>query len=255
LQKNEEPVSPGEDVTSVLRVKGFQDNDPEVTETKTKGFPFTVSGMIRKAWQETKGAKAPVWAGTAVFYLLLLVLAAGTTFLLRYLGIDPVSPVGITGIGVQAFSGLLFSIVSAVFTAGLFYMGVRKAAGDKISWKMIFTGFSKLGKIMVATILQILLINIGLLLFIIPGIYLMVGYGLAMPLILDRDMGPWEALETSRKAIHKVWWKVAGAVVVMSIICAVSLAPLGLGLIWTLPMSFALAGVVYRHIFGIKKNG
>lgn len=254
MEDEEKIVSPGEDVTSALRARGFQGNDPEVTEVKIKRSSFTVSGVIREAWRETKGAKGSIWAGAAVFYLLLLVLTAGATFLTPYLTIDPAANGGLASFGVQAFSGVLSSIVSALFTAGLFYMGVRKVAGDTLSWKMIFSGFSKIGKVIVATLLQTLLVSIGLLLFIIPGIYLMIGYGLAMPLILDRDMGPWQALETSRKAIHKVWWKVAGAVIVMGLIYMVSVIPLGLGMIWTLPMSFTLAGVIYRHLFGSKTN-
>ena len=254
MEDEEKVIPPGEDVTSTLRARGFQGNDPEVTEVKTFRSSFTVSGVIREAWQETKGAKASIWAGAAVFYLLLLILTAGSAFLAPYLTTNPAASGGLTNFGVQAFSGVLTSIVSALFTAGLFYMGVRKVAGDTLSWKMIFSGFPKFGKVIVATLLQTLLVSIGMLLFIIPGIYLMIGYGLAIPLILDRDMGPWQALEASRKAIHKVWWKVAGAVIVMGLIYMVSVIPLGLGMIWTLPMSFALAGVIYRHLFGSKTN-
>ncbi|WP_457577364.1 hypothetical protein [Desulfomarina sp.] len=254
MEDEEKVIPPGEDVTSTLRARGFQGNDPEVTEIRAKHSAFTVSGVIKEAWRETKGAKASIWAGAAVFYLLLLILTAGATFLAPYLTIDPAANSDLVNFGVQAFSGVLSGIVSALFTAGLFYMGVRKVAGDTLSWKMIFSGFSKTGKVIVATLLQTILVSIGMILFIIPGIYLMIAYGLAMPLILDRDMGPWQALETSRKAIHKVWWKVAGAVIVMGLIYMVSVIPLGLGMIWTLPMSFALAGVIYRHLFGSKTD-
>ena len=102
---------------------------------------------------------------------------------------------------------------------------------------------------------QIILIGIGLLLLVLPGIYLIVGYGLTLPLILDRKMSAWEAMETSRKAIHKVWWKVAGAFFLMSCIYMVSTIPLGIGLIWTVPMFAVLIGVVYRCLLGVEKNG
>ena len=88
----------------------------------------------------------------------------------------------------------LLTFLSVIFTAGLLYMGVRKVSGDDISWKMVFEGFSYTGQIVLATLLQAILIGIGLLLLVLPGIYLIVGYGLTLPLILDRKMSAWEAM-------------------------------------------------------------
>ena len=63
---------------------------------------------------------------------------------------------------------------------------------------------------------------------------------MVLPLMLDRGLGPWEAMEASRRAIHKVWWKVFGIFLIMGLIYLVSAIPLGFGLIWTVPMFFVL---------------
>jgi uncharacterized membrane protein len=118
---------------------------------------------------------------------------------------------------------------------------------------MIFKGFSYAAKIIVATIMQSILVAIGFLLLILPGIYLAVGYTMTIPLIIDKGLSPWQAMEMSRKAVHKVWWKVAGLFSVMGLIYLGSLIPLGIGLIWTWPMFIILVGVVYRFLFG-KEN-
>lgn len=214
-------------------------------------FKFSIGEAIRKAWAETKGAKGSIWAGSAIMYLVLLVLVAGGTFLLptNYEQLP-----GAVGIMATVIFQVLIDVLAVLFTAGLLYIGIRKVAGDPISWRMIGRGFSCAGKIILATILQTILVTIGFLLLILPGIYLTVGYVMTIPLIVDKDMTPWQAMETSRKAIHRVWWKIFGLFLVMGVICLISLVPLGLGLIWVWPMWIILAGVVYRYLFGGERK-
>ena len=141
---------------------------------------------------------------------------------------------GLGGYILPSLFQVVTQVVSMLFIAGLLFMGIRKVAGDSVSWKMIFHGFSFTGKIIVVTILQFILVSIGFLLLILPGIYLAVGYAMAIPLIVDKNLSPWQALETSRKAVHKVWWKVAALYIVMSLLFLVASIPLGIGLIWDL---------------------
>lgn len=215
---------------------------------------FTIGGALREAWEKTKGAKGPILAGSAVMYLTILFLAAAGGFLLPMFGYDLTAPdLDMTGeIGNFLFQALI-NAISVLFTAGLLFMGIRKVAGDPISWKMIFTGFSDSGKILVATILQAVFIVIGLLILVLPGIYLAIGYSMTIPLIVDRKMSPWQAMEASRKAVHRVWWRVLGLYLVMGLLFSVSMVPLGIGLIWTWPMFVILAGVVYRSLFSLEK--
>ncbi|MBU0960478.1 MAG: hypothetical protein KKH60_03040, partial [Proteobacteria bacterium] len=153
-------------------------------------------------------------------------------------------------IGINAGLQLVTTCLSVIFTAGIMLIGVRRAAEQRVSWKMVFAGFSKALSITMALILQSLLVLIGFCLLILPGIYLSVGYALTLPLILEKGLGPWQALEASRKAIHKKWWTVFGLYLVMGLIYLVSAIPLGLGLIWTVPMFFVGLGVLYRLFFG-----
>lgn len=238
-------------------VPGQRETAPSPAEdAETGAFPagFAIGGILREAWEKTRGAKGPIWAGSALMYLTILFLAAAGAFLLPLAGYDPTAPdLGMAGDIFNFAYNALIDAVSVLFTAGLLYMGIRKVAGDPIDWKMVFTGYSQAGSIIVATILQSVMIVLGLLVLVLPGIYLAVGYSMTLPLIVDRKMSPWQAMETSRKAVHKVWWRVVGLYLVMVLLFIVSLVPLGLGLIWTWPMFVILAGVVYRSLFGLEK--
>ncbi len=217
-------------------------------------YAFSIKGTLREAWEKIKGAKGAIWAGTACMYLVILIIAVGGAYLLpsQSSEITDLSELDFAGMASSAVLQMVVDVTFALFIAGLLFIGIRKVAGDPVSWKMTFKGFSCTGKIIVAVILQTLLISIGFLLLILPGIYLAVGYSLTMPLIVDKGLSPWQALETSRKAIHKVWWKVAGLLIVMGLLFVVALIPLGIGLIWVWPMFIVLGGVVYRHLFGVE---
>ena len=93
---------------------------------------------------------------------------------------------------------------------------------------------------------------IGLCLLVLPGIYLLVAYWMALPLMLEKNLGIWEALEASRKAITHRWFLFFGISVVQILIFLLALVPLGLGLIWVIPMLLVMDGVLYRTVFGIN---
>ena len=207
---------------------------------------FTVGELIKEAWQKTKGSKGPIWGGLIVMYLIIFAMTFGgmSAFQTFYKGTDSIMVMGVNG-ALQIVSSWL----SMLMTGGIMLIGVRRVLEQRVSWKMVFAGFSKALSITIALVLQSILIIIGFVLLILPGIYLTVGYALTLPLILDKGMGPWEALEASRKAIHKKWWTVFGLYLVMLLLYVVSAIPLGLGLIWTIPMFFVLVGVLYVRLF------
>jgi len=223
--------------------------DEEMAIPPTPGH-FTIGGALREAWSRTKGAKGSFWAFSAIMYLVLLIVVAGVTIVSNVFSSS--GNVFLAEVGSFTMQSLV-DFIAMLFSAGLLYMGVKRAVGQKITWRLGLTAFSYTGKIIVATVLQFVMVMIGYLLLILPGIYLSVGYAMTLPLIIDRGMSPWQAMEASRKAVHKVWWRVFGLYIVVSLLFALAMVPLFLGLIWAWPMLFILAGVVYRHLFGTAK--
>ncbi|MBU1566459.1 MAG: hypothetical protein KJ630_12640 [Proteobacteria bacterium] len=249
------PVEQQDDDGAVPITAGFTQEDAGSTDVSPheEKHSFTIGGLLKEAWAKTKGVKATVWAGSAVMYLTLIILVACGAFLLPYQE-NKYDGINISGVLGDVLFQLITNAVSVIFSAGLIFIGIRKVAGENVTWKMVFEGFSVAGKLIVATILQTILVSIGILLLVLPGIYLAIGYAMTIPLIVDRKMSPWQAMETSRKAIHGEWWKMFGLFIVMGLISLVSMVPIGIGLIWTWPMFVVLGGVVYRSFFGIEKR-
>lgn len=228
---------------------------PEPPKTATAPrqphYGFTIGGLVREAWAKTKGVKGAIWAGSAIMYLAMIIIVAGGALLLPQGGDTGWNP---AGMAVDLLFQLLTNAVMIIFSAGLINIGIRKVAGEPVGWRMVFDGFPVAGNLIVAGILQSLLIMVGFLLLILPGIYLSIGYCMTVPLIVDRKMSPWQAMEASRKAVHGEWWKVFGLFIVMGLICLLASLPLGLGLIWAWPMFVVLGALVYRALFGVSKK-
>ncbi len=252
---DDEVVAAGAAATVAATAAVALATDSEIVEIEEAGeeelqenvTDFSVGDLLKEAWQKTKGAKASIVAGLLFMYGILFAISLGGWYGFQGMAeqTDPTTAMGLN-IGLQAVT----SWFSGIFTAGLMLMGIRRALEQEVSWTMVFAGFSKALTITIALVLQLILITIGFALLVLPGIYLSVGYALTLPLILEKGLGPWEALEASRRAIHKKWWTVFGLYLVMMLLVSVSAIPLGLGLIWTLPMFFVLIGILYVRFFG-----
>ncbi len=130
-------------------------------------------------------------------------------------------------------------------------IGIRRAADQPISFNDIFSHFGRTVPLVITAIVSMLLIYLGMFLLIIPGMYLAIAYMLAIPLVVERGLTPWQALEASRKAITQHWFKVFGLFLLLGLITAISAIPLGIGLVWTIPLFVIAMGVLYRTIFGV----
>ena len=226
------PGPPEETIDSAPPERGMAES-PRTMEV----IEFSFGSLCRDAWTRTKGVRGTIWAALGVMSLLMFIANVACSMILP--------EEGLLTMGVEV--GL--SVISSFFLTSLAYMGLTVARAQSLHWKMIFTSFSCWRRLIVTYFLQWLFIVLGFLLFILPGIYLSVGYTYAMLLVLDNGMSPWQAMETSRKVIHKIWWKMFGLYLGVGLITFLAAIPLGIGLIWCVPWSFVLMGVLYRVLF------
>ncbi|MFA6283469.1 MAG: hypothetical protein WCT30_03040 [Desulfurivibrionaceae bacterium] len=209
---------------------------------------FSITAVFREAWQKTRGFKGPVWASLLLVMAAMLGIGLVTAFLQRIMGNTPSSIA--LGMAIQ----ITANIAMAPVTAGYLMIALKHIQGRPVNYRMTFAYFSSFFPLIGAALLMTLMITIGLFLLIIPGIYLIFSYLLVLPLIVEKRMGPWQAMEASRKAIHRCWFKVFGLELILGITLIGSGLLFGIGLIWTLPMCTLATGILYREIFGIA-NG
>lgn len=207
-------------------------------------FDFEIGEVFSEAWALTKGSKS-VLLGAMAISLGVSMANQGVGFMASSSESGMMSILAfIVSLGAMA--------VSYAISGGATLYAIKRAAGDSsASFDDVLSGFNMILPIVGVMLLYMILVMLGLFLFILPGIYLGVGYALAIGLKVERGTGVWESLETSRKAIHNCWFKMAGLMILMMLAMAIGMVvTLGIGLIWLLPFASLVIGVVYVKIFG-----
>jgi hypothetical protein len=222
---------------------------PSIEQVLSRGYDFAIGELLGEAWQRVKGTKGIIIGGFLVFYAVMFVVSFVLGGMLGIFGALSESPATVM-VG-ELVIGVLASALAYPFMAGINMIGIRRAADQPISFNEIFSHFGRTVPLVITAVVMMLLIYLGLFLLIIPGLYLAIAYMLAIPLVVERGLSPWQALEASRKAISQHWFKTFGLFLLLGLITLVSAIPLGIGLVWSIPLFVIAMGVLYRTIFGV----
>jgi len=215
-------------------------------QTLAGNTAWTIDQLVRDSWRLVRGFKGTFWLaflaymGVAMLVGFVVGLVAGFTRSMP---------------AAQLVNYLLSAFVLWPMLAGLWMLGVRRAAGAATRASMVGDCFSQAGRIAGLSIVQMILVGLGFLLFIIPGIYLAVSYVLALPLLVDHRLGVWESLETSRRVIGTCWFRTFGLMLTLGSLSLFMLLTLGIAAIWLLPLAFIALGMLYHRLAGYVGDG
>ena len=205
---------------------------------------------LGEAWRGLKGFKLKCHIALTLYFLVFIGVAILFGVLIGVLastGADE-SVIAVLSIVIQ----LVITIVALPMGVAIMIMAMRHQHEKSVSSGEIFRHFGSTFRLLFAYILQMILITIGLVLLVLPGLYLMMAYMYAMPLIVEKKMSVWQALETSRKAITRVWFRFFGLLMLLSLINMLGILTLGIAWIWTIPWSILAMSMVYVKIFGAE---
>ena len=150
-----------------------------------------------------------------------------------------------------AFVPVLGWIVGFILLGGLDYMLLRRIRGEDVQIGDLFAGFNRAFlDLTMAGLVKWLLTSLGLLLCILPGIYLAVGYVFALPLVIDKQMDFWTAMEVSRRVVHQHWWSIFALVIVLALVALAGFVLCGVGALISVPVASAALMFVYEDLFG-----
>ncbi|KSW24285.1 MULTISPECIES: hypothetical protein [unclassified Pseudomonas] len=220
---------------------------PSIEEALARGYDFRIGDVLGEAWHKVKGMKGTLVVAAIIYAVAVNLLSFVIAFVLGLLGLIHDSEPGALQIIVSVLAGAL----CYPLLAGLNMIGIRRAADQPATINELFAYFGLFVPLLVTGLAITVLTYLGLFLLVLPGIYLGVSYALAIPLVVERGLSPWQAMEASRKAIGQHWFKVFGLFLALGLIMLLSAIPLLIGLVWTLPLAFIAIGVLYRTIFGV----
>jgi GYF domain 2 len=142
-----------------------------------------------------------------------------------------------------------------VLNAGLFRYLLKLIRGEDARISDAFSGFGPaFGQLALLSVAQMILLILGCALCLIPGIYLSVAWCFAVPLVIDKKMGFWQAMEFSRKMVTKHWFIIFGFLVVYGLLAMSGIVACFIGIFVTMPIGLAALMIAYETIFSDAQN-
>lgn len=152
-------------------------------------------------------------------------------------------------LGVIKFVLEIISIFfSILINLGLIKVILMFIDGQKPKFKEIFSLSNKVITMFVSSLLYGLIVMGGFILLIVPGVIWGLKYSLYKYYIVEKNAGPVEALKLSAQATSGAKWNlflfgfVCAGVNILGVLC------LGIGLLFTIPMTFVATTYVYRKL-------
>ena len=151
------------------------------------------------------------------------------------------------------------SIISFVISAPLnmgFVIVARKIRyNENYSFNDFFKGFDRFLDLFLAYLVVIIFVIIGMILLVLPGIYLAVAYAFVNCLVwFLYDGSITNTLERSRKLVSKRWWSFLGFFLVIFLLNVGGILCLGIGLLVTAPVSAISIYVCFEDLIGTEEE-
>ena len=197
---------------------------------------FSISGLLKEGWELTK-----VNIGFLVVYQVILLAIA---FLLNENEFSwKMIPFHLFGF-----------IIIMLGKMGLYQSILMMTKGIKPKFDQFFRNWPQFLSWVAAHFIFAMLFVIGIALFVVPGLYVLARYGLFPFFILDKKLGPLEAIGEAGKATRGVRWHVF-----LLFMACIGLNILGLlfffvGIFITAPITLFALATVYRLLTGQSKK-
>jgi uncharacterized membrane protein len=221
-------------------------NPKNIDSLIQNGYPTDIGGYLARGWELVKQNLG----GFIGYAALLGAINIGFAVLAGAVDLASGDPEQAPS-ALASFINGISTIISIPLQAGFYIVAFKLAKQRSTTFGDFFRGFNYFLPLLLATIVSGILVALGFVLLIIPGIYLAIAYSFVMPLILERKMGFWEAMEASRKVVTKRWFAFLGLGLLMFVINLAGAIPCGLGLLLTIPLTYCTYVAAYEDIFGL----
>ncbi|MDN3670012.1 hypothetical protein QWY93_11805 [Echinicola jeungdonensis] len=189
------------------------------------GYDFDIAQAIQNGW-ELFTRKPTFSIGFAGFFVSSQLLAM---------------------IYLQNYATIYNFLLTGPLVSGFYLVANKIKSNEEITYADFFKGFEYYVPIILIWGVGQLLVFLGFVALIIPGIYLMVAYNFSVLISVFTGFNFWDSLEYSRKIITVRWWKffiLSLLLIVMNIVGGL----LVLGLLVSFPLTFYITYCVFEEI-------
>jgi predicted Ser/Thr protein kinase len=209
-------------------------------EILARDYTLNIRSCVRRGWKLLKGE---FWPFVGITALLIALLGFASS---------------IGGSSIQRGGNNSVEITSALamlmwgpLVGGLLFYFLKKIRKEPATVETAFCGFShRFLHLFLAGFVTSLLTWLGFLCLVLPGIYLLVAWIFVLPLVMDKQLDFWSAMELSRKVVTKHWFKFLGFGIVMWLLLLAGVLAMVVGVFVMSPLVLAALMYAYEDIFG-----
>ncbi len=200
---------------------------------------FSKGEAIRFGWEVTK---RHFW----FFFVTLLILGAVSVVgnIFEWIEPDNLAQAGLA-IGIH----FIQAILGLFLTLGVIRICLRFTANEEATLADLFGAtLRQVGSYFLATILASIVITIGFILLVIPGIILSIRLSMAPFLIVDQNLGPIAALSRSWALTEGSGWNLFLFGILLVLLNILGVVAVFVGLFLSIPTSYVAFTFVYRKL-------
>ncbi|MEK7273786.1 MAG: hypothetical protein AAB110_00885 [Candidatus Desantisbacteria bacterium] len=178
------------------------------------------------------------------FFISLLMLMGLVYFATQFIVVwtDETFPI------ISVFISLVSSVLYVVMQMGLIQISLKLYDNEEVKLSNLFSCFPLFLKYLFSSIIYGLLMIVGTIFLIIPGIILAIKLQFFSYSIVDKGLGPIQALEKSWQITKGVKWNLFLFGLLLMLINLVGMLCLLIGLFVTVPITMMAVVFVYRKL-------
>ncbi|MGP8202188.1 MAG: protein kinase domain-containing protein [Limisphaerales bacterium] len=208
-------------------------------EILARGYELRIGSCLSRGWALVWGDFWPIVGITALITVLSFVAhSTGAAFS--------------SGNGKTTAEGsVLGLLIGGPLAGGLYMFFLKRIRGQATTVETAFSGFSnRFLHLFLGSFVSLVLIVLGFICCILPGIYLAVAWYFTLPLIIDKGLDFWSAMELSRKTVSRHWWKFLWFVILLFLLRIAGLLVFLVGFFIAMPIFKASMMYAYEDLFG-----
>ena len=216
--------------------RGSNDEVPAQKTEVAREYSLDILSCLRRAWTLVRSDFWPLVGITA------LILAS--------LGVAGAAGNSSSGRNTSHAASVLFLLLNGPLMGGLYLYFLKKIRREPSTVDTAFSGFSNhFLHLFLGGFVTFTLTGLGFLCLILPGIYLLVAWIFTLPLIIDKRLHFWSAMELSRKTVSRHWFQFLLFGIVLTLLSMAGLLAVIIGFFIVAPIAVAALMYAYEDIF------
>ena len=229
---------------NMMRENNGDHTKTTLQRTLEKSHDFDIKAVFLRANQMTKANFATLIQACIVLVVVFAIIGAITQPYIT------VHDDGSFTIQHQSFIEIASVFVVSPLITGLYMLGLSHARNTP---RTVFALFDYIPLIFLLALTQLvnsILMQLGLVLLIIPGLYFWMATSFSLMLVADKSLTPLKAILLSCRVFNAYWGQITALFMIMAVLAITIPLTLGLSLIWIMPLYFSLIGVLYEKLIG-----